>query len=154
MSFLTDYWLLTTTLLRYALCAMHGFCTSWQKPLKNPPFQTSQPQVEHAPQSDSWAVRVDAAMTSLYPNNLAKDLLRLHWGIVGDGGITPQDEGELTAFSFLNIHYAVGNQAVLKAIEDNVSPLKIGWFHRFYSDHVAMANGGMHACSGGSETDC
>ena len=124
------------------------------KPLKKPPLQTSQPQVKHAPESHSSAVRVDNSLTSLQANNLAQDLLRLHRGIVGDGGITPQDEGELTAFSFLNIHYAVGNQAVLKAIEDNVSPLKIGWFHRFYSDHVAMANGGMHACSGGSETDC
>jgi hypothetical protein len=56
----------------------------WQKPLKNTPLGTSQPQVKHAPQSDFQAVRIDAPMTPLKANNLAQDLLRINWSIVGD----------------------------------------------------------------------
>ena len=97
------------------------------KPLKNPSLQTSQPQVEHAPQFHSQVVRIDAAVIPLQANNLAKDMLRLHWSIAGGGGVAPQNKGEPTAVSFLYIHYAVGDERVLQAIEDNVSSLKIGW---------------------------
>jgi hypothetical protein len=65
-------------------------------------------------------------LISLQAHNLAQDLLRFHWGIAAGRGVTPQDKGELTAFSFLNIHYAMSNKIVLKAIEDNVSPFKLG----------------------------
>ncbi len=74
------------------------------KPLRNPPFQTSQPQVKHAPESHYSAVRVDTAMTPLQANNLAKDLRRLHWSIAGGGGVAPQEKGQPTAVSFLYIH--------------------------------------------------
>ena len=43
-------------------------------------------------------------MTPLKANNLAKDLLWLHWGIAGGGGLAPQDKGEPTAVLFLYIH--------------------------------------------------
>ncbi len=97
------------------------------KPLKKTPFQTSQPQVKHAPKSDYPAVRVDAAMIPLQANNLAQDLLRFNWRIVADCSVTSQNKGEPTAVPFLYTHYAVGDERVLQAIEDNISPLKIGW---------------------------
>jgi hypothetical protein len=46
----------------------------------------------------------------------------------------------------------MGNKTAIKAIEDNVSPLKIGWRHRLNRDYIFMANGGMHACSRGPKT--
>ncbi len=91
-------------------------------------------------------------MTPLQANNLAKDLLRLHWSIAGGGGVAPQDKGKPTAISFLDIHYAVDYETVVQAIEDNVSPFEVGRCHRLNRDQVPMANGGMHACSRGSET--
>ena len=91
-------------------------------------------------------------MISLYPNNLAQDLLLSHRVIAGGGGVAPQDEGESTSDPFIYIHYAMGKKIFLKAIEDNVSPLKIGWCYWLNRDHVFMANGGMHACSRGPET--
>ena len=121
------------------------------KPLRNPPFQTSQPQVKHAPESHSSAVRVDAAMISLYANNLAQDLRWLHWSIASDGGVASQDKGEPTAVSFFYVDYAMGDKIVLQVIEDNVSPFQVGRCHRLNRDQVPMANGGMHACSRGSE---
>ena len=91
-------------------------------------------------------------MTPLQANNLAKDLLRFHWGIAGGGGVASQDKGEPTAVTFLYIHYAMGDERVLQAIEDNVPPFEVGGLYRLNRDQVPMANGGMHACSGGSET--
>ena len=90
-------------------------------------------------------------MTPLQANNLAKDLCRLHRGIAGGGGVAPQEKGEPTAVSFLYIHQAMGDETFLQAIKDNVSPLKIGWCEGLNRDQVTMANGGMHACSRGSE---
>ena len=90
-------------------------------------------------------------MSSLQANNFAQDLLWLHWGIAGGAGVAPQDKGEPTAVSFLYVHYAMGNETVLQAIEDNVSPFEVGRFHGLNRDQVTMANGGMHACSRGSE---
>ncbi len=91
-------------------------------------------------------------MTPLQVNNLAEDLLRHYWSIAGDGGVAPQDKGEPTAVLFLYIHYAMGDERILQTIKDNVSPLKIGWCEGLNRDQVAMANGGMHACSRGPET--
>ena len=90
-------------------------------------------------------------MTSLHPNNLAQDLRRLHWSIAGGGGVAPQEKGEPTAVSFLYIYYAMGDETVLQAIEDNVSPFEVARCHRLNRDQVPMANGGMHACTRGSE---
>ena len=45
----------------------------------------------------------------------------------------------------------MGDEAVLQAIEDNVSPFQVGRFHRLNRDQVPVANGGMHACTRGSE---
>jgi hypothetical protein len=45
----------------------------------------------------------------------------------------------------------MGDESVLQAIEDNVSPFQVGRCHRLNRDQVTMANGGMHACSRGSE---
>ncbi len=90
-------------------------------------------------------------MTPLQENNLAKDLRRLHWSIAAGGGVAPQEKGEPTAVSFLYIHYAMGDEAALQAIEDNVSPFQLGRCHRLNRDQVPMANGGMHACSRGSK---
>jgi len=45
----------------------------------------------------------------------------------------------------------MGDKIVPQAIEDNVSPFQVGRCHRLNRDQVAMANGGMHACSRGSE---
>ena len=119
--------------------------------MKNGPLKTNKTPVDNAPEPHSPAVRVDAAMTPLKANNLAQDLRWLHWGIVGDGGITPQDKGEPTAVLFLYIYYAMGNKPVLQAIEDNVSPSEVGRCYRFNRDQVFMANSGMHACSRGSK---
>jgi hypothetical protein len=91
-------------------------------------------------------------MTSLQADNLAQNLLRSHWDIAIRGCVTSQNKGEPTTVLFLYIHYAMGDERVLKAIEDNVSPLKIGWRNRLNRDQITMANGGMHACSRGSET--
>ena len=90
-------------------------------------------------------------MTSLQANNLAKDLRRLHWGIAGGGGVTSQNKSEPTAVSCLYVLYAMGDEIVLQAKEDNVSPFQVGRCHRLNRDQVTMANGGMHACSRGSE---
>jgi hypothetical protein len=90
-------------------------------------------------------------MTPLQANNLAKDLLRFHRGIAADRGVAPQEKDEPAAVSFLYTHYAMGDESVLQAIEDNVSPFKVGRCHRLNRDQVPMANGGMHACSRGSE---
>jgi len=76
----------------------------WQKQLRNTSSQTSKTQVQYAPESHSSAVRVNAAMTPLQANNLAKDLRRLHWSIAGGGGVAPQEKGKSTAVSFLYIH--------------------------------------------------
>jgi hypothetical protein len=121
------------------------------KPLKNPPFQTSQPQVKHAPESYSSAVRIDDPMISLQTNNLAKDLLRFHRGIAGGGTVAPQNKGEPTAVLFLYTHYAMGDETVLRATEDNVSSFEVARGYRLNRDQIHMANGGMHACSRGSE---
>ena len=90
-------------------------------------------------------------MTSLQANNLAQDLLRLHWSVAGDGGVAPQDKGEPTADLFLYIHYAMGDETILQEIENNVSPFQLGRCHRLNRDQVTMADGGTHACSRGSE---
>ena len=90
-------------------------------------------------------------MAPLQKNNLAKDLCRLHRGIAGGGGVAPQEKGKPTAVSFLYIHQAMGDETFLQAIEDNVSPFQVGRCHRLNRDQVPMANGGMHACSRGSE---
>ena len=91
-------------------------------------------------------------MISLQANNLAQDLVRFHRVITGGRCITAQDEGASPAVSLIYIHYAMGNEAGPEAIEDNVSPLELGWRHRLNRDHVIMANGGMHACSRRSKT--
>jgi hypothetical protein len=91
--------------------------------MKNGPLQAGQPQVKHTPNSDSQAVRVDGAIVSLQANNLAQDLLLSHRAIAGCASITPQDEGEPTAVSFLYIHDAMGKKIILQTIEDNVSLL-------------------------------
>ncbi len=91
-------------------------------------------------------------MISLQANNLAQDLLLSHRVIAGGGGVAPQDKGEPTTVSFLYVHYTMGNKTASKAIEDNVSPFEFGWRYRLNRDHVPMANGGLHACSRGSET--
>ncbi len=90
-------------------------------------------------------------MISLYANNLAQDLLISHRAIAGGRSVAPQEKGEPKAVLFLYIHYAMGDKIVLQAIEDNVSPFQVGRCHRLNRDQVTMANGGMHACSRGSE---
>ncbi len=90
-------------------------------------------------------------MTPLKANNLAQDLRRLHWSIAAGGGVAPQEKGEPTAVSFLYVHYAMGNEAALKATKDDVSPFQVGSCEGLNRDQVTMANGGMHACSRGSE---
>ena len=122
------------------------------KPLDGIPSDTSQEQIKHGPYSDSQAVRVHGAMVSLQANNLAKDLLRFQRSIAGCGSVTSQDKGEPTAVAFLYINYAMGNETALKATENNVSTFQLSWRHRLNCDQVPMANGGMHACSRGSET--
>ena len=91
-------------------------------------------------------------MTSLQANNLAKDLLRFYRGIAACGGVASQNKGEPAAALFLYIHYAMGDERVLQAIKDNVSPFQVCRCYRLNRDHVAMANGWMHARSRGSET--
>ena len=108
--------------------------------------------MKHAPESNPPAVRVDDSMISLQENNLAQDLLRFHRGIAAGGGVAPQDKGEPTAVSCLYVHYAMGDETFLQATKDNVSPFQLGRCHRLNRDHVPMANGGIHACSRGSET--
>jgi hypothetical protein len=60
-------------------------------------------------------------MISFQANNLSQNLLLFHWSIAGDCSVAPQDEGDPTSFSFLYVHYAVGNQTALQTTEDNVS---------------------------------
>ena len=118
----------------------------------NIPFEPSKVQVKRAPYSYSQFVRVDDSMISLQANNLAQDLLGFHRVIAGCGSVAPQDKGEPTAVSFLYLNQAMGNEAAPKAIEENVSALERGWHHRLNRDQVAITNGGMHACPGGSKT--
>jgi hypothetical protein len=88
-------------------------------------------------------------MIPLHENNLAKDLLRPHRSIADGGTIAPQDKGAPTAGFFLYIYYAMGYETVLEEIKDNVSPFQLCRCYRLNRDHVAMANGWMHASSRG-----
>ena len=101
--------------------------------------------VKHTPKSDSQTVGVDESIPSLQANNLAQDLLRFHWRIAGRGIVAPQNENRPTAVSFLYVHYAMGNNTALRAIENDVSICKLGWRYGLNRDQVTMANVGMHA---------
>ena len=91
-------------------------------------------------------------MISLEANNFAQDVLWLYWGVASNRRVTTHDKSEPTAVAFLYINYAMGNETALKATENNVSTFQLSWRHRLNCDQVPMANGGMHACSRGSET--